>query len=124
MADPNKFCMNFMGDLAFGHTGMEIETAVRAEIPITTVVINNKTMGGYDSKMPVAMEKYGAGNQSGDYAGVAQSLGAKGIHVERPEEIAPALQEAQRANSDGDVVVVEIATRQETRFSQYPELTS
>ena len=124
MADPNKFCMNFRGDLAFGHTGMEIETAVRAEIPITTVVINNKTMGGYDSKMPVAMEKYGAGNQSGDYAGVAQSLGAKGIHVERPEEIAPALQEAQRANSDGDVVVVEIATRQETRFSQYPELTS
>lgn len=124
MADPNKFCMNFMGDLAFGHTGMEIETAVRAEIPITTIVINNRTMGGYDSKMPVAMEKYGAGNQSGDYAGVAQSLGAKGIHVDHPEEIAPALQEAQRANSEGEVVVVEIATRQETRFSQYPELTS
>ena len=124
MADPNKFCMNFMGDLAFGHTGMEIETAVRAEIPITTVVINNRTMGGYDSKMPVAMEKYGAGNQSGDYAGVAKALGAKGLHVDRPEEIAPAIQEAQRANSEGDVVVVEIATRQETRFSLYPELTS
>ena len=51
MAAPEKFCMNFMGDLAFGHTGMELETAVRAEIPITTVVINNLTMGRYDEKM-------------------------------------------------------------------------
>ena len=59
MANPEKFCMNFMGDLAFGHTGMEIETAVRADIPITTVVINNLTMGGYDEKMPVAMAEYG-----------------------------------------------------------------
>jgi len=68
MADPSKFCMNLMGDLAFGHTGMEIETAVRAQIPITTIVINNGTMGGYDKSMPTAMEKYGAGNQTGDYA--------------------------------------------------------
>ena len=49
---------------------------MRAEIPSHTVVINNLTMGGYDEKMPVAMAKYGVGNQSGDYAGVAQALGA------------------------------------------------
>ena len=123
MADPGKFCMNFMGDLAFGHTGMEIETAVRAEIPITTVVINNRTMGGYDDKMPTAMAKFGAGNQSGDYAGVAQSLGARGIHVDEATGIAPAIAEARRANDEGEVVVIEVATRQDTRFSQYPELT-
>lgn len=122
MADPDKFCMNFMGDLAFGHTGMEIETAVRAQIPITTVVINNRTMGGYDQKMPVAMEKFGAGNQSGDYAGVAVALGAKGIHVESAKGIAPALKDAQRANTEGDVVVIEVSTRQDTRFSRYTEL--
>ena len=122
MADPSQFCINFMGDLAFGHTGMEIETAVRAQIPITTVVINNRTMGGYDSKMPTAMEKFGAGNQSGDYAGVAKSLGARGIHVNEAAGIAPAIAEARRANDEGEVVVVEISTRQETRFSQYPEL--
>ena len=122
LADPDKFCMNFMGDLAFGHTGMEIETAVRAGVPITTVVINNRTMGGYDEKMPVAMAKYGAGNQSGDYAGVARALGATGIHVSDGAGIAPAIKQAQRANADGDVVVIEIATCQETRFSQYPDL--
>ena len=122
LADPSKFCMNLMGDLAFGHTGTEIETAVRAEIPITTVVINNRTMGGYDEKMPVAMERYGAGNQGGDYAGMAQAMGAQGIHVNDVREIAPAIQQAQRANQDGEVVVIEVATRQFTRFSQYPEL--
>ena len=122
MADPSKFCMNFMGDLAFGHTGMEIETAVRAQIPITTVVINNLTMGGYDEKMPVAMERYGVGNQSGDYAGVARALGAKAIHVRQPAEIGPAIETAKRANAEGQVAVVEIRTRQETRFSVYPDL--
>jgi len=122
MANPDRFCMNFMGDLAFGHTGMEIETAVRAQIPITTVVINNLTMGGYDKSMPVAMEKYGAGNQTGDYAGVAQALGAKGIHVTTADQIAPAIKDAQRANQEGETVVIEVRTRQDTRFSVYPDL--
>ena len=122
MAAPEKLCMNFMGDLAFGHTGMEIETAVRADIPITTVVINNLTMGGYDEKMPVAMERYGVGNQSGDYAGVARALGAEGLHVEEPAGIGPALEAAKRANTEGRTAVVEIRTRQETRFSTYPAL--
>ena len=122
MADPEKFCMNFMGDLAFGHTGTEIETAVRANIPITTVIVNNETMGGYDTKMPVAMERYGAGNQSGDYAGMAKALGAQSMSLTRPEEIAPAIQQAQRLNADGEVVLIEIRTRQETRFSTYDRL--
>ena len=122
LAAPHKFCLNLMGDLAFGHTGTEIETAVRAGTPITTVVINNRTMGGYDSKMPVAMARYGAGNQGGDYAAMARAMGARGIDVSQPEGIAPALREAQQANREGEVVVIEIATKQLTQFSQYPEL--
>jgi thiamine pyrophosphate-dependent acetolactate synthase large subunit-like protein len=122
IADPSKHCMNFMGDLAFGHTGLDIETAVRAGVPITTVVINNHTMGGYDKSMPTAMERFGAGNQTGDYADVARALGAKGIKVEKPEGVAPALKEAQQANKEGEVCLVEIITRQDTRFSQYPDL--
>ncbi len=124
LADPSKFCLNFMGDLAFGHTATEIETAVRAGTPITTVVINNRTMGGYDEKMPVAMERFGAGNQEGDYAAMGQAMGARGIHVGEPAGIGPALKDAQTANQDGEVVVIEIATKQFTHFSQYPELMS
>jgi len=122
IADPSKFCMNFMGDLAFGHTGLDIETAVRAEVPITTVIINNFTMGGYDKSMPTAMEKYGAGNQTGEYADVAKALGAEAVKVEKPEGIAPALKNAQIANKEGKVAVIEIITRQDTRFSWYNDL--
>ena len=119
LASPEKYCMNFMGDLAFGHTGTEIETAVRAEVPITTVVINNGTMGGYDTKMPVAMEKYGAGNQTGDYADLGKAMGATGIKVEDPRDLVPALEKAHRENAEGRVTVIEVITRQDTRFSQY-----
>ena len=119
LASPEKYCMNFMGDLAFGHTGTEIETAVRAEVAITTVVINNGTMGGYDTKMPVAMEKYGAGNQTGDYADLGKAMGATGIKVEDPRELVSALEKAQRENAEGRVTVIEVITRQDTRFSQY-----
>ena len=121
MAAPEKFCVNFMGDLAFGHTGMEIETATRAGIPITTIIVNNLTMGGYDEKMPVAMERYGVGNQAGDYAAVARALGATAIHVEAPAEIGPAIETAKRANDRGETAVIEVRTRQETRFSIYPQ---
>ncbi|MEE8363861.1 MAG: thiamine pyrophosphate-requiring protein [Dehalococcoidia bacterium] len=122
MADPDLFCMNVMGDLAFGHTATEIETAVRAGIPITTLILNNQTMSGYDRYMPVAMEQYGAGNQGGDYAGVARALGATAINVNEVAEIAPALKKAQEANKDGEVVVIEVRTRQDTRYSAYPDL--
>ena len=122
IASPSKFCMNFMGDLAFGHTGMEIETAVRADVPITTVIVNNKTMGGYDTKMPVAMKEYGVGNQSGDYADMAKAMGAVGMRIEDPRQLNNALVRARRENDDGNVVVIEVMTRQDTRFSQYPTL--
>ena len=34
LAAPEKFCVNFMGDAAFGMTGLDFETAVRCNIPI------------------------------------------------------------------------------------------
>src|SRR5262249_44711690 len=34
LAQPDKLCVNFMGDAAFGMTGLDFETAVRAGIPI------------------------------------------------------------------------------------------
>jgi acetolactate synthase-1/2/3 large subunit len=44
VAAPEKFCVNFMGDAAFGMTGLDLETAVRAGIPSLTIVLNNSTM--------------------------------------------------------------------------------
>ncbi|GIS63978.1 MAG: hypothetical protein CM1200mP3_02260 [Chloroflexota bacterium] len=45
IAAPEKFVVNFMGDAAFGMTGLDFETAVRSDIPKLTVVLNNSTKG-------------------------------------------------------------------------------
>ena len=37
LAAPDKVCINWMGDAAFGMTGLDFETAVRCQIPIITI---------------------------------------------------------------------------------------
>jgi acetolactate synthase-1/2/3 large subunit len=41
LAAPEKLCVNFMGDAAFRMTGLDFETAVRNDIPILTIILNN-----------------------------------------------------------------------------------
>ena len=117
-ARPDKFCLNFMGDGAFGMSGLDIETAVRANLPITTVVLDNGGMGGHDRSHPTAFEVYGTTTMSGNYATIGEGMGAVGIEVSAPAEIVPVLQRAQRENADGKTVVIDVKTRIERRFSR------
>lgn len=120
IASPDKFCVNFMGDAAFGMSGLDLETANRNGAPITTIVLNNGTMGGYNRSLPTAMGEYGAGNMTGDYAGVAEALGGVGIKIVNPDEIAPALDRARHINFDeGKSVLLDVKTQQELKFSTY-----
>jgi hypothetical protein len=66
LAAPDRQVINIMGDAAFGMTGLDIETAVRAEVPILTVVLNNGVMTNYDSYMPEATARpFSAGTAGG-----------------------------------------------------------
>src|SRR2546428_1862531 len=60
LAAPDKLCVNFMGDAAFGMTGLDFETAVRCGIPILTVVLNNSAMAIEIPHLVVSHDKYGA----------------------------------------------------------------
>jgi acetolactate synthase-1/2/3 large subunit len=120
MAQPDKFCMNFMGDAAFGMAGLDIETSIRSGNPITTIVLDNGTMGGYNRALPTAMEQFGAGNMTGNYAMIAEGLGARGITVDKPEGIGPAIKEAQKLNAEGRSALIDVKTQQELKFSAYP----
>ncbi|MDH3453130.1 MAG: thiamine pyrophosphate-requiring protein, partial [Gammaproteobacteria bacterium] len=71
LAHPDRFCLNLMGDGAFGMSGLDIETAVRAEVPITTVLLNNGGMATYPGGFPVARDRYGVSRMHGDYAKIA-----------------------------------------------------
>ena len=52
-------------------TGLDLETAARENIPILTVVKHDDIFSGYYRHMPLAIERYGAARQTGDYAGMA-----------------------------------------------------
>jgi len=113
LACPDKLVVNVMGDLAFGTTGMEVETAVRERIPIMTVILNNSCMGGYGHHMPAASERYGSNRLSGDYTAVAKGLGAHAERIDRPGDVVAAIQRGVAATRQGKPVVLEMITKEE-----------
>ena len=122
IAHPEKMCINFMGDAAFGMSGLDLETANRIGAPITTVLLNNGTMGGYNRALPTAMGEYNAGNMGGNYAGIAEDLGGVGIKITDPSEIGGALTKARQINNDeGKSVLLDVKTQQWLEFSEYKD---
>ncbi len=119
MAQPERFCLNLMGDGAFGMSGLDIETSARAGIPITTVVLNNGIMATYPGGFPTAREQFGVSHMQGDYAALAKAMGAEGINVSKPSEVGPALKKAQQLNAEGKTVLIDVITRAED--SRAPE---
>ena len=119
LACPDKFCINFMGDGAFGMSGLDIETSVRSGASITTVVLNNGGMATYPGGYPTAREAFGMTHMNGDYAKIAEGMGAVGITVTKPEEVAGALEQAKQLNASGKTVLIDVHANLEARRSTY-----
>jgi acetolactate synthase I/II/III large subunit len=117
LAAPHKFCVNFMGDAAFGMTGLDFETAVRTGIPITTIVLNNSSMAIERHALVVSHDKYRARDIGGNYADMGRAMGGYAERVEKPDEIVPAIQRARQHNEAGRAVLLEFITSQEINFS-------
>jgi acetolactate synthase-1/2/3 large subunit len=117
LAAPDKFCVNFMGDAAFGMTGLDFETAVRCGIPITTVVLNNSAMAIERHALVISHERYRARDIGGNYADLGRAMGGHAERVEQPAEIVPAIHRARKANAEGKAVLLEFITSQEIAFS-------
>ena len=119
LASPDKFCPNFMGDGAFGMSGTDVETAGRISAPITTVLLNNKGMATYPGGFPLAQEKYGISHMVGDYALIAEGMGAKGIKAEDPLELREALIKAMDYNNNGKSVLIDVNSNMEPKKSRF-----
>ena len=119
LASPDKFCLNFMGDGAFGMSGTDVETAGRISAPITTVLLNNKGMATYPGGFPLAQEKYGISHMVGDYALIAEGMGAKGIKAEDPLELREALIKAMDYNNNGKSVLIDVNSNMEPKKSRF-----
>jgi len=117
LAAPDKFCVNFMGDAAFGMTGLDFETAVRCGIPITTVVLNNSAMAIERHALVVSHDRYRTRDIGGHYADLGRAMGGQAERVTKPIDIAPAFQRARKMNQDGQAVLLEFITSEEIAFS-------
>jgi acetolactate synthase-1/2/3 large subunit len=112
-AAPGRPVVVFCGDGGFQYHLAELETAVRKKIAVTVVINDN---AAFAQGRAAIRRLYG--NRPGDpddinafarvdFAAVARAYGAEGIRVERPQDIAPALQTALAA---GRVTVVDVVT--------------
>jgi acetolactate synthase-1/2/3 large subunit len=117
LAAPDKFCVNFMGDAAFGMTGLDFETAVRCGIPITTIVLNNSSMAIERHALAISHERYRARDIGGNYADLGRAMGGYAERIEKPDDIIPAIQRARQHNEAGRAVLLEFITSQEINYS-------
>lgn len=117
LAAPDKFCVNFMGDGAFGMTGLDFETAVRCNIPILTIVFNNFSMAVETRSMAKSHELFKTRDVTGNYAEIGRALGGYAERIEKPEEIGTAIRRAKKANEEGRAALLEFITSQEISYS-------
>ena len=117
LAAPEKVCVNFMGDAAFGMTGLDFETAVRSGIPIITVVLNNSTMAVETHAMQTSHELFGSRDLGGNYADMGRAMGGYAERIEDPAEVVSAFRRARQMTEEGKAVLLEFITSSETDYS-------
>jgi acetolactate synthase-1/2/3 large subunit len=120
VAKPDAQVLVLHGDGSFGMNAMDIDTAVRHQIPVVCVISNN---GGWtaDASWTRPLPKPGRNLGHTRYDRMAMDLGAHGEFVEKPNDIRPAL---ERAFASGKPAVVNVITDHKARattvrFSAY-----
>jgi len=120
LAEPEKLCVNIMGDAAIGMVGMDLETAARNRIGTLTIVFNNGIMAIERKTMSYSAEAYRSLELGGDYRGVAEALGVWSRRVEKPSEFLPTLKQAIEATRSGQPALLDCIVKEGYDFSKYP----
>jgi 2-hydroxyacyl-CoA lyase len=110
LARPDVPVISVNGDAAFGFNGLEVETAVRTGANVVFVVDNNQgIMGGvlerhmFHEPHPERVAMY---TPAARYDKIMEAFGGYAEHVERPEEVGPAM---RRALDAGRAALVDVA---------------
>ncbi|GAB4532284.1 MAG: glyoxylate carboligase [Anaerolineae bacterium] len=119
IARPETTVVAVMGDGGFGFMVEELAIACQHKVPIIVVIINNGYLSlirqnqryAYEYEYAVDLTYDGLGV---DFVRLAESFGAYGQRVTRPEEIRPAF---ERAVQSGKPAVVDVIVERETDAS-------
>jgi acetolactate synthase-1/2/3 large subunit len=119
LAQPEKTCINVMGDAAIGMVGMDLETAARLKIGILTIVFNNGVMAAERDVMVLSNDTFGTLAQHGNYCDVARALGVEAQRVENPDAFPQSFAAALEATQDGTPALIEVMAKEGYDFSRF-----
>jgi len=119
IAQPEATVVAVMGDGGFGFMVEELAMACQHQVPVIVVIINNGYLSlirqnqryAYEYEYAVDLTYDGLGV---DFVKLAESFGAYGERVTKPEEIRPAF---ERAAASGKPAVVDVIVERETDAS-------
>jgi thiamine pyrophosphate-dependent acetolactate synthase large subunit-like protein len=123
LAAPEKLAVHFLGDAAFGMTGLDIETAARNRIPIVSVVLNNSTMAIESASLVSSHARHLTRDLTGNYSAIARALGVRAMRVTDPNKLVASFEWARRVTADGRPALLEVITSAEDRFSNRKEIS-
>ena len=104
---PDRPAVSLQGDGGFLYTSQEINTAVRWNIPLVSIVLNNSCHGAEKAQQQrhFGAKYIGVDLVNPRFDRLAEVYGARGMYVQKPDEIADAVTTALRATGP---VVIEI----------------
>ena len=115
VAAPERPAFAYVGDGAWGISFNELLTCAREKIGVTVIIFNNDQWGAEKKNhVDFYSRRYqGVNLENPSWAAVARAFGCEGVTVERPTDIAPALEAATAAQADGRTTVLEMMVTQE-----------
>ena len=135
VADPKRNVVAISGDYDFQFMIEELAVGAQFNIPYIHVLVNNAYLGlirqsqrafDMDFCVQLAFENINSSGVNGygvDHVKVAEGLGCKAIRVFKPEDIAPAFEQAKALMAQHRVpVVVEVILERVTNISMGSEL--
>lgn len=92
---PGRQVVTLNGDGAFAMVMQDVITQVRYGLPVINIVFSNDALGFIDAEQEETRQpRYGVDLTGADYAKVGEALGALGLSVTRPEQLAEAFDRA------------------------------
>jgi acetolactate synthase I/II/III large subunit len=118
LAAPQKRVICISGDGGFGYNIMELETAVRLNLPVVNIIVNNQCLGmerrgyvDYAGEVPPAPVSF----SPQDFSKIAQAFNCFGARAERPGDIREAI---AAALASGRPAIVDVLTDPEDSDSE------
>ena len=136
-ADPSRRVVALSGDYDFQFMIEELAVGAQFKLPYIHVVVNNSYLGlirqsqrgfNMDFQVDLAFDNINAGKDAEagygvDHVAVAEAMGCKAIRVHRPEEFAPAMEQAEAWMAEFQVpVVIEVILERVTNIAMGTEI--